>query len=92
MRTNTSKITTRFSDLPHADQVPMFPTHQQMHAYLRQYAEHFDLHRYVRLHSRVDMVQQGEDGSHACWHGTTGTRPLTASPAPAGTPTALPGL
>ena len=63
MRTNTSKITTCFSDFPHADHVSMFPTNQQMHAYLLQYAERFDLHKYVRLHSRVDMVQWGEDGN-----------------------------
>ena len=41
----------------------MFPTNQQMHAYLLQYAEHFDLHKYVRLNSRVDMVQRAEDGN-----------------------------
>jgi cation diffusion facilitator CzcD-associated flavoprotein CzcO len=63
MRTNTSKTTTCFSDFPPADHLPMFPTNQQMHAYLLQYAEHFDLHKYVRLNSRVDMVQRAEDGN-----------------------------
>ena len=35
MRTNTSKVTTCCSDFPLADHLPMFPTNQQMHAYLQ---------------------------------------------------------
>ena len=61
MRTNTSKITTCFSDFPPADQLPMFPKSAEARNCCHTPSGH--LHKYVRLNSRVDMVQRGEDGN-----------------------------
>lgn len=56
MRSNTSRVTTRFSDLDHLDGVPMFPTNQQIRDYLRRYATQFNLDPHVRLKTRVNEI------------------------------------
>ena len=43
MRTNTSRIMTTFSDLPHDAGSPTYPTNEAMGEYLERYAEMFDL-------------------------------------------------
>jgi cation diffusion facilitator CzcD-associated flavoprotein CzcO len=40
MRANTSKVTMCFSDFPLEEELPMFLTNQQAHAYLLKYAKH----------------------------------------------------
>jgi dimethylaniline monooxygenase (N-oxide forming) len=56
MRANTSRVTTQFSDLSHADCVPVFPSDQDMLTYLRSYAQKFDLLRHIRLGMRVRSI------------------------------------
>jgi dimethylaniline monooxygenase (N-oxide forming) len=63
MRTNTSRIMTSFSDLPHEVGTPTYPTNQEMGAYLHRYADKFDLTRHVRLNTCVDELRRdGESG------------------------------
>ena len=56
MRTNTSRLTTCFSDLDHPEGTAMFPTNQEIRAYLHRYAETFDVARRVRTCTRVEMI------------------------------------
>jgi dimethylaniline monooxygenase (N-oxide forming) len=53
MRTNTSRILTAFSDLPHADGSNVYPSNQSIGEYLRAYAERFSLPSRVRLRTPV---------------------------------------
>ncbi|HET8697951.1 MAG TPA: NAD(P)/FAD-dependent oxidoreductase, partial [Gammaproteobacteria bacterium] len=61
MRTNTSRVVTCFSDLPHADGVPLYPHNRDMHAYLRRYAREHGLDRRIELRTRV--VEVDGDGT-----------------------------
>jgi dimethylaniline monooxygenase (N-oxide forming) len=56
MRSNTSRVTTRFSDFDHLDGVPMFPTNQQVLDYLRNYAAQFKLDSHLRLNTSVTEI------------------------------------
>ncbi len=53
MRTNTSRILTAFSDLPHANGSQVYPSNQAIRDYLRIYAEQFSLTSRVRLRTPV---------------------------------------
>jgi dimethylaniline monooxygenase (N-oxide forming) len=54
MRTNTSRILTAFSDLPHATGSHVYPSNQAIREYLRAYAERFSLTS--RVHLRTPVV------------------------------------
>jgi dimethylaniline monooxygenase (N-oxide forming) len=56
MRTNTSRAMTAFSDFAGPAEYPLHPAAEQIHAYLRAYAEHFGVTDRIRLHSRVCRV------------------------------------
>lgn len=58
MRSNTTRVTTCFSDLPHADGVAMYPRNQELLAYLHRYAEKFGLMRHVRLRTPVERIER----------------------------------
>ena len=58
MRTNTSRVLTQFSDLPHTADLATYPTNQEIHAYLHRYAETFGVTSRVRLRTRVDLVER----------------------------------
>jgi len=62
MNTNTSRATTVFSDLPHLEGTPLFPSAIEIKAYLDRYAEAFDLARRVKLDSRVTNVERTAEG------------------------------
>lgn len=62
MRTNTSRVMTRFSDLDHAEGTPVYPGREEMHAYLELYAEHFGLTPRIRHRTRVELVRQAPGG------------------------------
>jgi dimethylaniline monooxygenase (N-oxide forming) len=62
MRTNTSRITTCFSDLPHDVGSPTYLTSEAMGEYLQRYAEQFDLTRHIRLKTAVGEFRR--DGDH----------------------------
>ena len=63
MRTNTSRVTTAFSDLPHLPGTPAYPAAEQMAAYLRSYADAFDLRRDARLRTTVEQVEPAAGGA-----------------------------
>ena len=56
MRTNTSRAMTAFSDFAAPTEYPLHPAAEQIHTYLRTYAEHFDVTDRVRLHAPVGHV------------------------------------
>ena len=58
MRTNTSRIMTSFSDLPHPPGTAVYPTNQQMHAYLERYAAKFNLTPAIHLNTRVEEISR----------------------------------
>jgi dimethylaniline monooxygenase (N-oxide forming) len=62
MRTNTSRIMTSFSDLPHYTGCPTYPTNEEMGEYLERYAETFDLVSRIRLQSPVRELRRDADG------------------------------
>ena len=62
MRTNTSRIMTSFSDLPHDDSTPTYPTNTAMGEYLERYARQFDLIPLIRLKTPVRELSQDSDG------------------------------
>jgi cation diffusion facilitator CzcD-associated flavoprotein CzcO len=56
MRTNTSHVTTCFSDHDYPEGTAMFPTNQEVHAYLRSYADRFGVSVCVRSSTRVEEI------------------------------------
>ncbi|MBA3913425.1 MAG: NAD(P)-binding domain-containing protein [Acidobacteriales bacterium] len=62
MRTNTSRVLTRFSDLNYGPGVAMYPRNQEVHAYLLAYAAKFDLLRRARLNTRVTSLERETGG------------------------------
>jgi dimethylaniline monooxygenase (N-oxide forming) len=63
MHTNTCREMTQFSDLSHDVGTPLYPSNRTMLAYLKRYAEHFDLQSRIRLRTRVVELAQLADGS-----------------------------
>jgi hypothetical protein len=63
MRTNTSRVMSSFSDLPHNSESPTYPTNQAMAEYLRQYVEMFDLMHHIRLNTPVRELRRDENGA-----------------------------
>src|SRR6185312_11039192 len=49
----SSKKTTEYSDFPMPSDYPDFPSAEQMLAYLRSYAQHFDLRQRIQFNTRV---------------------------------------
>ncbi|WP_230533736.1 flavin-containing monooxygenase [Microvirga roseola] len=62
MRTNTSRVMTRFSDLDHPEGAPVYPSREDMHAYLECYADHFGLMRRIRCRTWVERLEQADGG------------------------------
>jgi thioredoxin reductase len=58
MVTNTSRVTTQFSDLPWPAGTPMFPHNRDLLAYLEKYAALFGITQRIRLQHRVESVSQ----------------------------------
>jgi cation diffusion facilitator CzcD-associated flavoprotein CzcO len=56
MHTNTSRAMTAFSDFAAPADHPLHPVAQQIHAYLRAYAEHFGVTGRIRPHTPVRRV------------------------------------
>lgn len=69
MRTNTSHVTTVFSDFPHRPGITMFPRNQDIHEYLQRYIDHFGLRDSIRLNTRVEKITRTADGQ---WSVTSG--------------------
>src|SRR5882672_2141894 len=62
MHTNTSNLTTVFSDFPHNENLQMFPASEEILSCLQNYAVHFKLNNCIRLNARVSMISQTTDG------------------------------
>ncbi len=62
MRTNTSRILTAFSDLPHPDRAPTYPASHAIRDYLHEYAERFSLAPRVQLNTPVVSLERAADG------------------------------
>lgn len=62
MRTNTSRILTAFSDLPHADDANAYLSNQFIGEYLRAYAERFSLTSRVRVRAPVVALDRARGG------------------------------
>ncbi len=54
---NTSKKVTAFHDFPFARHVQSFPDHNDMHNYLSDYANHYDLIKLIKFNSRVTWIE-----------------------------------
>lgn len=62
MRTNTSRVMTAFSDLPHSAGTPTYPTNQAMGEYLQRYADLFNLAPLIRLNTPVRELSRDVSG------------------------------
>lgn len=58
MPTNTSHLTTSFSDLQYEPGTPVFPSNQQVHAYLKRYVIQFGLNSHLRLHTQIKQIER----------------------------------
>jgi hypothetical protein len=61
----SSKRLTEYTDFPMPAEYPPYPSHQQVLAYLRAYAEHFDLTRRITFGTAVERVEPLPDGRWA---------------------------
>ena len=59
MRTNTSRALTAFSDFPVPPEHELHPPAEQIHAYLRAYADAFGVTEHIRLGRRIESVRPG---------------------------------
>jgi dimethylaniline monooxygenase (N-oxide forming) len=62
MCANTSRILTCFSDLDYPSGTPVFPANRDVLAYLRQYAERFEVFPRVRTRTTVESVGRHREG------------------------------
>ena len=60
--TISSKHLSQFRDFPMPEAYPDFPSHRQVLAYMRAYADRFGLDRHIRFGSRVTRARRGVDG------------------------------
>ncbi|RXZ66342.1 flavin-containing monooxygenase [Pelagerythrobacter rhizovicinus] len=58
MRTNTSRVMTRFSDLDYPDGTPLYPSREEVRSYLEDYAARFDLTARIRTRTWVEHLQR----------------------------------
>ncbi|KAF7522433.1 hypothetical protein G7054_g12131 [Neopestalotiopsis clavispora] len=59
---NTSKYRAATSDFPFPDSAGVYPTAAQIHSYLNDYADHFDIRRRIRVGHRVRHIVRRENG------------------------------
>lgn len=80
MRTNTSRTLSRFSDRSHDDTTALFPTREQMLAYLEGYARQFELCDSIHLATRVERISRQGQSWLIDWRGrnTTGSESFSA--------------
>lgn len=62
MPANTSRVTTRFSDFPHDEDIPMFPSNTEVLDYLRRYAVHFGVEPCLRPGTQVLGIERAGAG------------------------------
>lgn len=62
LHVNSETRVTAYRDFPFPEDGPIYPDHNQMAAYLEAYADHFDVRRHIRFHSKVASVDTHEAG------------------------------
>ena len=62
MVTNTSRLLTCFSDLSPEPGSPVFPANQEILAYLKRYAQRFDIDSRIRYGTRVELIERNPNG------------------------------
>ena len=62
MVTNTSRLLTCFSDLAPEPGGPIFPSNYEILAYLRRYAQRFDINSHIRYGTRVELLERNPNG------------------------------
>ncbi|RRO18787.1 NAD(P)/FAD-dependent oxidoreductase [Saccharopolyspora rhizosphaerae] len=60
----SSKTTTQFTEFPMDDAVADYPSHRELLAYFRAFAEHFDLEAGFRFGTEVTRVQPADGGGY----------------------------
>jgi hypothetical protein len=68
MRTNTSRVLTQFSDLPHAPGLAVYPSKREIGEYLLRYAARYVLLAHIRLRTAVREIR-AVPGGYAVRHG-----------------------
>lgn len=61
LHTNTSRVLTAFSDLPHTG-TAVFPSNLDIHRYLERYAEQFGVRERIRFNTTVTELRRTADG------------------------------
>jgi dimethylaniline monooxygenase (N-oxide forming) len=61
MVTNTSRFLTCFSDLGPEPGSPIFPSNQEILAYLKRYAQRFDIDSHIRYRTRVELIERNRN-------------------------------
>jgi dimethylaniline monooxygenase (N-oxide forming) len=62
MVTNTSRFLTCFSDLAPEPGAPIFPSNHDILAYLKRYAQRFDIDSHIRYGTRVQLLERNPSG------------------------------
>jgi|GEM_PF-32907 len=63
MNQNTPRGLYQYTDFPMPDDYPDFPSHQQVHAYLERYVEHFGFRERIQLNTQVTRAERiGDKG------------------------------
>lgn len=57
----SSKYLSEYMDFPMPDDYPDYPSHEQVLAYFRSYARHFDLYPYIQFNTRVQRAEKQAD-------------------------------
>src|SRR5690242_18906798 len=61
----SSKPLTEYTDYPMPAEYPDFPAHEQVLAYLRDYAQRFGLTDSIQFNTSVERIEPADSG--ACW-------------------------
>jgi dimethylaniline monooxygenase (N-oxide forming) len=73
MRTNTCRVLSQFSDLPHPEGTALFPRHDQMLSYLQRYASWAGIDRRLRTGTRVERLEREGEAWRLDLRGPDGT-------------------
>ncbi len=58
----SSKTLSGFPGFPMPDEYPDYPNHAQILAYIRSFADHFDLRKHVKFNTSIEHASQADDG------------------------------
>lgn len=61
---NSEARVTHYPDFPFPEGSPLYPSHEQVSAYLQAYADHFDIVRHIRFNTRVTQVEPVQGTTH----------------------------